>query len=129
MNFPITDVSEKNAHKILEKVADFIAKRRMGSPALMFIESVRPLNFIASQLLYFLAPFAELIFNPKEYQQFAALIEDNENVKYLLEKIDEYDVKYREKWKREKKELKQRKKRKKELKNKVNKKDDNDNQE
>ncbi len=118
MNYPITEVSEEDAHKIMEKVADFIAKRRMGTPALVFIESVRPLNFIASQLLYFLAPFAELIFNSTEYQQFAALLEDKKNVEYLLDKIDEYDVKYRKKWKKEKKELKQKKKRKKELKKK-----------
>jgi len=129
MNYPITDVSEKDAHKILDKVADFIVKRRMASPALMFIESVRPLNFIASQLLYFLAPFAELIFNPTEYQQFAALLEDNKNVEYLLDKIDELDVKYRAKWKKEKEEEKNRKKRKKEMKKKIRRKDKNNDEE
>ncbi|MBS3767093.1 MAG: hypothetical protein KGY75_03090 [Candidatus Cloacimonetes bacterium] len=126
MNYPITEVSEEDAHKIMDKVADFIAQRRMASPALMFIESVRPLNFIASQLLFFLAPFAELIFNPTEYQQFAALLEDNKNIEYLLDKIDQKDIEYRRKWKREKRERKQREKRKKKLKKKINKKENQD---
>jgi hypothetical protein len=88
----IVEISDERAHEIVEKVTYFIASRRMASAAIMTIESLRPLHNVGSQVLYFLAPFAELIFNPKEYQEFAALLEKDDNIKLLLKRIDELDV-------------------------------------
>ena len=98
----IIEVSEDKTIELLDRVANFLVERRLGSASLMFIESMYPLNFIISQLMYFVAPFAEIIFNPVEYQQFAAIIEKEENIKYLLDKIDELDVEFHEKIKEEK---------------------------
>ena len=92
----IVEISDERAREIVEKVANFIASRRMASAAIMTIESLRPLHNVGSQVLYFLAPFAELIFNPKEYQEFAALLEKDENIKLLLKRIDELDVEIHE---------------------------------
>ncbi|MBN1326346.1 MAG: hypothetical protein JW996_00175 [Candidatus Cloacimonetes bacterium] len=93
----IVEISPERAYEIIEKVADFIVKRRMAAAAIMTIESLRPLNYIGSQLMYFLAPFAEIIFNPKEYQEFAALLEKDEYIKLLMQRIDELDEElYRE---------------------------------
>ncbi len=100
----IVEINEERAIEIVEKISRYIVKKRMAAPALMAIESLRPLNFIASQILYFLAPFAEVIFNAKEYQEFAALLEKDEYIKLLLKRIDELDEKmYREE--REKKKI------------------------
>ena len=100
----IVEISEERAIEIVEKISQFIVKKRMAAPALMTIESLRPLNFIGSQLLYFLAPFAEVIFNAKEYQEFAALLEKDEYIKLMLKRIDELDEEmYREE--REKKKI------------------------
>ena len=93
----IVEISHERSVELIEKVAVFLVKRRMAAPAIMTIESLRPLARIGSQLMYFLAPFAEIIFNSKEYQEFAALLEKDENVKLLLQRIDELDVEmYRE---------------------------------
>ncbi|HHE38550.1 MAG TPA: hypothetical protein ENL20_08265 [Candidatus Cloacimonetes bacterium] len=100
----IVEISEERAIEMVEKISQFIVKKRMAAPALMTIESLRPLNFIGSQLLYFLAPFAEVIFNAKEYQEFAALLEKDEYIKLMLKRIDEIDEEmYREE--REKKKI------------------------
>ena len=99
----IVEISEERAIEIVEKISQYIVKKRMAAPALMTIESLRPLNFIGSQLLYFLAPFAEIIFNPKEYQEFAALLEKDEYIKLMLKRIDELDDEmYREERKKKK---------------------------
>jgi len=90
----IVEVSTERALEIIEKVSVFIVKKRMAAPAIMTIESLRPLHNIGSQILYFLAPFAELIFKPKEYQEFAALLENDEYIKILLKRLDELDVEY-----------------------------------
>ena len=88
----ILEISEERAVELIEKLSKFIAERRMAAPAIITIESLRPLARIGSQLMHFLAPFAEIIFNPKEYQEFAALLENEEYVRLLIKRIDEIDV-------------------------------------
>jgi len=88
----ILEISEERAVELIEKISKFIAQKRMAAPAIMTIESLRPLARIGSQLMHFLAPFAEVIFNPKEYQEFAALLENEEYVRLLIKRIDEMDV-------------------------------------
>jgi len=88
----ILEVSEERAVELIEKISKFIAERRMAAPAIMTIESLRPLARIGSQLMHFLAPFAEIIFNAKEYQEFAVLLENEEYVRLLIKRIDEIDV-------------------------------------
>ncbi len=88
----ILEISEERAVELIEKISKFIAEKRMAAPAIMTIESLRPLARIGSQLMHFLAPFAEIIFNPKEYQEFAALLENEEYVRLLIKRIDEMDV-------------------------------------
>ena len=88
----IVEISEQEAIERIEKIAKFLVERNMAAPAIMGIESVKPLNFLGSQVMYFIAPFAELIFNAKEYQQFAALIERDEYVELLLKRIEQLDV-------------------------------------
>ncbi|MBT4575212.1 MAG: hypothetical protein HOB92_01970 [Candidatus Cloacimonetes bacterium] len=88
----ILEISEERAVELIEKLSKFIAEKRMAAPAIMTFESLRPLARIGSQLMHFLAPFAEVIFNAKEYQEFAALLENEEYVRLLIKRIDEIDV-------------------------------------
>jgi hypothetical protein len=93
----IVEISEERARELTDRVANYIVKRRMASAAIMAIESLKPLHFIGSQAMYFIGPFAELIFSAKEYQEFAAMIEHREYVDMLIDKIDQLDEEmYRE---------------------------------
>ena len=77
---------------MIEKIAKAIAERRMAAPAILAIESLKPLNFIGSQVMHFLSPFAQVIFNKDEYEEFAALIENDEYLHLLVKRIDELDI-------------------------------------
>ena len=96
----ILDISRERALILIDKAARFIAERRLSPAALMTIESLRPLNFIGSQIMYMIMPFAELFFNSRQYQEFAVLMENDEYIKILLERIDEVDT---EIWRKERK--------------------------
>ena len=96
----ILDISRERALILIDKAARFIAERRLSPAALMTIESLRPLNFIGSQIMYMIMPFAELFFNPSQYQEFAVLMENDEYIKILMERIDEVDT---EIWRKERK--------------------------
>jgi len=104
----IVEVSKERTIELLEKTATFFASRRMGAPAILFIESLRPLHFVGSQAMYFLSPFINVFTKGQEMEEFAAIMENEENVKYLIDRIDELDLKLnaeeraREKIKREK---------------------------
>lgn len=87
----IVEIKPERAIEKVDRIAKFIVERKMAAAALLGIESLRPLHYIGSQLLYFLAPFAEIIFDEKEYQEFAALLQHEEYIKLLLRRIEELD--------------------------------------
>jgi|SRR5690554_1198089 len=87
----ILEIDRDRAVELIEKYARYIVERRMGPAAILAIESLRPLNFIGSQVLHAVSPFAEVFFDPKEYQEMAALLESREYVQLLIKRIDELD--------------------------------------
>ena len=84
-------LSEDEASDMIEKVARFIAERHLAPAGILFIESVRPLHGIGSQLLFFILPFAEIIFDSARYQRFALMLEKEDYLKRLVNRIDELD--------------------------------------
>lgn len=85
------NLSEDEASDMIEKVARFIAERHLAPAGILFIESVRPLHGIGSQLMYFILPFAEMIFDSQKYQRFALMLEKEDYLKRLVNRIDELD--------------------------------------
>ncbi len=108
----ITEISHKKALERIEKIAGYIVNKRMGPAAILTIESLRPLNFIASQAMYFLEPFAELFIDQTLYEEFALILEDQEYVKLLVKRIDELDAELHKELKEQKKIIKERRRRK-----------------
>ncbi len=86
-----TPVSEDQIAEMIEKVARFIAERHMAPAGIMFAESIRPLHGIGSQAMFFILPFAEIIFDSRKYQQFALMMENEDNIKKLISRMDELD--------------------------------------
>ena len=83
-------VEEEQA--VMEKVAKQVVERRMAVPAIVFLESVKPLNFIASQTLVFFEPIIQSVFTIKDYDTFRTALEKRETIEILIQKIEAYDV-------------------------------------
>ena len=96
--------------EVLDKVARKVVEKRMAVPAIVFLESVKPLNFIASQAMVFFEPIVQSLFNLKQYDTFRSALEKRESVEILLQKIEKYDAVSHDREKRLKKFLKQEKK-------------------
>jgi hypothetical protein len=73
---------------LLDRMASWIAERGLETPALLFLESVRPLSFVGSQALVFLGPFAHALFQTPEYDRLARLLERRENLERLVRAIE-----------------------------------------
>jgi hypothetical protein len=83
---PLTD----RDRRLLERLAHAIVIRGMGTPAILFLGSVRPLNSIGSQAMVFLRPFlTPLLFNQEDYDGVAAILERREGIDALMDAIEE----------------------------------------
>ena len=73
---------------LLGDIAAAICARDLAAPAVMFLESMRPLNFVASQLMHGLGPMVSLFIEPKNWDMFAEALEHRETLGVLLDKIE-----------------------------------------
>lgn len=78
--------------RVLEKIAKKVVMWRMTTPAIMFLESVKPLNYIGAQTMVFFEPIVQTIFSFKDYDTFRIAMERRENVENLLQKIEKHDA-------------------------------------
>jgi len=81
-----------NEKKIIEKVAKKVVQWHMAVPAILFIESVKPLNFIGSQILVFFSPIVQSIFTIVDYDKFTAMMEDRRKVELFLREIEKQEA-------------------------------------
>jgi len=73
---------------LLERLAARVVELRMEIPAILALESGRPLGFIASQAMVFFEPIARALFPLPGYQRLTALAERRETVEKLIAKIE-----------------------------------------
>ena len=73
---------------LLDRLAAEVAKRRMQAPAVLFLHSVQPLNFLGSQAMVFLQPVAGMVLSPADWERAARLLERREALSRLAEKIE-----------------------------------------
>ena len=73
---------------LLERVAARVVELRLEVPAVLTLESVRPLSFVASQAMFFFQPLVQALLRFGEYQRFAALAERREALEALTTLIE-----------------------------------------
>jgi hypothetical protein len=73
-------------------VAHEITVRSMAVPAILFLESSKPLSFVGSQFLVFMEPFVKTFFTTTLYDRFAALMEDRDQYEVLIRKIERHEA-------------------------------------
>ncbi|MCF7811559.1 hypothetical protein K9N50_11290 [bacterium] len=98
---------------LLDKMADKIVRLHMSVPAILFLESVRPMNYVGSQVMVFFQPLVRVFFGLPEWDELRLILERRESIGYFLDLIErkEGDVLLEEEKKRtEKKALNARRK-------------------
>jgi hypothetical protein len=74
--------------QVLQRVADKLVERRLEAPAILVLESVKPLSFIASQGLVFLGPLLQPLLSVRDYDTFAEALESRENLEWLISRLE-----------------------------------------
>ena len=73
---------------VLERVAARVVELRLEVPAILTLESVRPLSFIASQAMVFFQPLVQSFLRFGDYRRFAALAERRDALEALTALIE-----------------------------------------
>ena len=107
---PFDDRFTEEDDELIEKVARKVVNMRLTVPAIFLLESSKPLAFLGGQLLVFLEPFIQTLFNFKRYQRFAFLMENRDNWERLLRRIEDMEEEAKQREKEEKREKKKKKK-------------------
>ena len=77
---------------VADSVCREIVRRHLTTPALMFLEMSRPLNFVGAQALHFFAPFLSAVTSADGHKHFATLLEQRGSVDYLCRRIEELEA-------------------------------------
>ncbi|MCO4782639.1 MAG: hypothetical protein KC646_09985 [Candidatus Cloacimonetes bacterium] len=83
-----TLVDEK---EFLRKVAFEICKRKFEVMAIFLLEAHKPLSLVFSSMVIVMTPFLSLFLKADEVHNFALLMEDRENIEYLIKAIENRD--------------------------------------
>jgi hypothetical protein len=78
---------------LLEGMAGWIGRRGLTVPAVLFLESVKPLHFLGSQTLFFFEPMVHAFVRGKNYSRFAQLMEDGDALEQFLVMIEQAGAK------------------------------------
>lgn len=73
---------------LLERVAVAVVEREMAVPAVLFLESVGPMNFLGSQVLHFFMPILEVVFPQRDIERVALLLERRDTLSRLAALIE-----------------------------------------
>ncbi len=85
-----TELSPERAGYLIDKLANWVISHKLETPAILFLESVKPLSFIGSQLwLMYGVPMLGIVMDEHETSEYGLLFEDRENLEALIRKIEE----------------------------------------
>lgn len=76
---------------LMERIAQKLVERRMATPAILFLESLGPLNFLGSQALYALTPLLGLVCNQVELERAARILERRDSLATFIQLLERRD--------------------------------------
>lgn len=83
-----SEISSDRKKEIISKIAKNIVLRGLTAPAIMFLESVKPMNFLGAQVMVFFEPIILTFFNINEYREASLMFEERDTIEKLINEIE-----------------------------------------
>jgi hypothetical protein len=83
-----SDITPERKTELFEKLARKIVDLRVTPIAIITLESAKPLSFVGSQLMVFFQPIFSSVFPFRQYEEFAALLEERSNLEEFIRLIE-----------------------------------------
>ena len=74
--------------QLISDLAEKVVNHGMAVPAIFFLDMMKYLSFFGGQLMVFFGPIITAFISPQSYYKFAELLEDRNNVEFLLVEIE-----------------------------------------
>lgn len=74
---------------VVDRLCRQVVERGLATPALVFLESVRPLNYVTSQTLQFFAPVLSAVADGRACQDLADFLEHRGSIDYFCRRLEE----------------------------------------
>jgi hypothetical protein len=94
---------------LIDGLAAKVVRMGMVVPAILFLESSKPLSFLGSQAMVFFEPFVKTFFTADGYTRLSRLMEDRGNVEVLIRRIEALEAEAQEVRRQEKRARKEQK--------------------
>jgi hypothetical protein len=86
-----SDMSIERRDEVLTKIAQKVVDLRLTPVAIVMLESGKPLSFVGSQMMVFFQPIVTSLFPFRQYDEFAALLEERSNIESLIQTIEKLE--------------------------------------
>ena len=77
--------------QLITGLADKIVRRGLAVPAILFLEMVKYMSFIGSQLMVFFGPVISVFIQSESYYKITHLLEERQNVEFLMLEIEKIE--------------------------------------
>ena len=74
--------------QLISNLAEKIIRHGMAVPAIFFLEMVKYMSFIGSQLMVFFGPVITVFIQSESYYKLTHLLEERQNVEFLMLEIE-----------------------------------------
>ena len=88
-----TELTDEETEALVQKAATEIVRRKMQTPAILFLEMNKPLANVGANSALVLAPFAVPFFGFDFVNDYSRLFSKRENVELLLQRIEQLSAK------------------------------------
>lgn len=75
--------------ELIDRLCRQVVARELTTPALVFLESVSPLNFVTSQTLRFFGPCLTALGGKQAFDELTAILEHRGAIPYLCRRLEE----------------------------------------
>jgi len=83
---------DESERLLVDRICKEIVRRRLSTPALLYLEVAGPLGYLGSQAMHFFRPIVSAIFNTQGYERFARYLERRGSVDYICNRLEELEA-------------------------------------
>jgi len=92
MSEPASPPADDGTGALLDRLAEAVVRRRMSVPAILFLESSKPLNFVGAQALGTFEPLLRSLFPWPDLEKLRLALERRETVELLIRRIEDAEA-------------------------------------
>jgi hypothetical protein len=84
VSLPLTELQDR----AVERVATLTVRFGLAAPAILILESVKPVSFVGSQAMLVLSPFVNVLASRAEWDALQTLLEDRRGIEVVIARIE-----------------------------------------